>query len=53
MEFEDKCIDKSGNVFMDALEEKDNLLAEITHLKIRLEEAKLAKEDLKKQILEK
>jgi len=42
MAFEDKCIDDSGDIFMDSLEENDNLIEEITHLKIHLEEAKLA-----------
>ena len=53
MEFEDKCVNESDDVFMDALEEKDNFIEEITQLKIHLEEAKLAEVTLKKQILEK
>jgi len=52
MEFEDKYIDESDDFFMDSLEEKDNLIKEISLLKIHLEEAKLAEEALKKQILE-
>ena len=47
MACEDKCIDESDDVFMDALEEKNNFIKEIIQLKIHLEEA------LKKQILEK
>jgi len=38
---------------MDSLEEKDNIIEEITQLKICLEEAKLTEDSLKKQILEK
>ena len=53
MAFEDKCIDESDDVLMDALEEKDNLIEEITQLKISLKEAKLAEEVLKKRIIEK
>ena len=53
MEFEDKFVDESDDVLMDALEEKDNIIEEITHLKIHLEEANLVEEVLKKQILEK
>jgi len=46
MAFEDKCIDETNDVFMDALEDKDNFIEEIIHLKIHLEEAKLAEETL-------
>ena len=37
MAFEDKCIDVSDDVFMDALEEKDNFIEEIIQHKICLE----------------
>ena len=49
MEFEYE----SNDSFMDALEENDIFIEEISQLKICLEEAKLAEENLKKQIIEK
>jgi len=52
MVFGDKCIDEFDDVFTDYLEEKDNIIEEITHLKICLKEAKLVEEALKNQILE-
>jgi len=52
MAFVDKCTEVCDDFLIDSLEEKDNIIEEIHHPEIRLEEAKLAEDALKKQILE-
>ena len=53
MEFEYRSSNQFDDNFMDALEEKGVFIEEITHLKVCIEESKLAEETLKKQIIEK